>query len=56
MSTYEIEQQFIRQFQRNREPLSQKQGYGNLEDKYLRILKKIYEGKDSQFLKGKEAE
>lgn len=53
--TCEIEEQFIRQLQKSREPLTQKYGYGNLDESHHLVIQRIYDEKNSQFLKGNEA-
>ena len=55
MGCYEIENNFITQLEKTRKPLSEKYRFGNLEEKYIKIIKKIYFDKDISDFKGKEA-
>ena len=52
----EIEDTFIHQLQSTRKPLTEKNYFGSIEDKYLQIIRKIYNNKEFKCLRGKEAE
>ena len=51
----DIENAFICQLQNSRKPLAEKYCFGSIEDKYLQIIRKIYNDKEHKFLRGKEA-
>ena len=50
----EIENQFINELRNTKKPLAEQYQFGDLEEKYRRIVRNIYAEKDVAGLKGKD--